>query len=943
MKSMNKTRFLVPALIVGVSMALFGVAQQQAQTNSIGMKLVRIEPGTFRMGSDGTRDTWEEQPAHEVAISQPFWISETEVTMDQYRQFKPEFKGTASFAPMAAGMSWEEARAFTEWLSKKEGKPYRLPTEAEWEYVARAGSDDSAAQAKGQADKPNAWGVKNMLAGVREWCFDWFGEYQADRQVDPVGPAAGNVRVVRGGILDLEERNVEKIDFSRPQSRLAIAPAFGPHAPSGPTGESDSAQHVGMIGVWYKNTNLTNPQKVDTVARLNTSWSNDPRGGGRWSGRWRGKLEAPFTGEVSLNAEAEGGLIFELEGKRLFDSTGNPPLMTAKISMVKGRKYPAVLSFDRGRGDSFRIYWQWAGQTRELVPPAAMMWGSEEEKMAQAEAPAEDRPGNHAIGFRVVQAPLPATKPLTADAPYVQQGVKQSVEFAATAPDPKKPYFRKRYLLPTPYENSSGELIDALGFPRYFRDHQHSPGMEVLPNGDVLLIIYTSYHEYETGVSLIASRLRFGAEEWDRPDRLLDFVGVNDHAPLIWQDKGTTRIFWGNPQLVYGGFPFQWTSSNDNGATWAPIQFPNFIGQIGSHSRQPINTAFRGPKGTMYLSSDGSGGESVLWASDDDAKTWRDTGGRSAGRHTSFAMLKDGRILALGGKNTHIDEFMPRAISKDGGKSYEVSKTPFPRQGSNQRPTLIRLKSGRLLFAGDFVQNNDGSQPKGINQLGSYVAISEDEGETWNFKKLIGAQLHENRDRAETMRGPTLGYSVARQGPNGMIHLIATMNNPCLHFEFNEAWILDKESSERPDAELMASRAKTVTDARSSEEKYANGRPRVSWSGGMADDGRFLLNGTETWYYDNGQKAREAEYKLGRKVGKENYWSSEGRLLWSTEYGDRGISTWRQYWPDGKLRAESGWRNFKADGPAKLWDASGKLISDIRFTAGRLARTGAGR
>jgi antitoxin component YwqK of YwqJK toxin-antitoxin module len=61
-------------------------------------------------------------------------------------------------------------------------------------------------------------------------------------------------------------------------------------------------------------------------------------------------------------------------------------------------------------------------------------------------------------------------------------------------------------------------------------------------------------------------------------------------------------------------------------------------------------------------------------------------------------------------------------------------------------------------------------------------------------------------------------------------------------------------------------------------------------------------------------------------------------LVWSCEYRDDGTSTWRQYWPGGRLRAESGWRNFKADGVAKLWDASGALVSEKRFVAGRLAK-----
>jgi formylglycine-generating enzyme required for sulfatase activity len=780
-----------------------GIPIQQPATfsNSLGMKMIRIEPGTFPMGTSTTRDLWYEQPVHEAAITQEFFISETEVTLEQYRRFKPDFEGTSTHRPYAAGLSWHDAAAFTEWLSRREGKPYRLPTEAEWEYVARAGSGDVQSQAKDQPEKQNTWGVKNMLAGAREWCLDWFGEYPAGKQTDPVGPESGSVKIVRGGSLDLDERNFLKIDFNRAQARLAMPPSFGHSA----------------------------------------------------------KPKIPN------------------------DST-------------------------------------------------------EEERLARAEARAEDLPGHHAIGFRVVQGALPRTVFLPYEAPFVQQGVKQATEIVSVGPDMSRPYFRKRYLLPTPLENSPNEAIDALAMHPSFRRHCHSPGLEVLPNGDVLLVIYTSYREYEPGVSLIASRLRFGAEEWDMPSRFLEFVGVNNHAPLCWNDGGTLFVFWGNPKLAEGGFPFQWTSSRDNGATWEPIAFPVFPGKIGSHSRQPINTAFRDSIGTICLSSDGSGGESVLCASDDHGKTWRDTGGRSAGRHTSFALLKDGRILGMGGKNTQIDEFMPKAISKDGGRSYEVSKTPFSRQGTNQRPTLIRLKSGKLLFAGDFVYHNDGSQPRGINQLGCYVALSADEGETWQIKKLIGAQLHENTDRAETMRGPTLGYSVARQAPNGMIHLITTMNNPCLHFEFNEAWILDSQVGERPDNELMASKAKAVASVRKYEERYPGGRVRITYEGGIADDGRFLLHGTETWYYDNGQKQREAGYKLGRKVGSEIYRSREGVLLWSWEHGENGDSIWRQLWPGGQLKAESHWKNFMAEGGARLWDPAGRLLSEKMFHRGRLAQ-----
>ncbi len=929
----------VTILVFLLAAAGWAVQTQPAiPTNSLGMTLLRIEPGTFPMGSAIKRDLWNEQPVHEVVLSQPFFISETEVTVEQFRQFQPDFEGTAAYRPFAAGMSWHAAVAFTEWLSRKEGKTYRLPTEAEWEFVARAGTDDAASQAKGRINVPNAWKVKNMLAGPREWCLDWFGEYPAEKQTDPVGPAGGNVKIVRGGTLDLEERNRGEEDFERPQARLAIAPAFGPFPKIPAAGASIPGDRPGLLGVWYRSLDFQNPQEVDLLSRMNNSWSNDPRAGGRWSARWRGFLEAPASGEVILAAEGGSGLTLELSGKSVLDSSANPPVLSAAVSMIQGRKYPVVISFSRSGGSTFRFFWEWAGQSRELIPAARITHTAEEEKQAKAEAKAEKQPGFHPIGFRVVLAAPPAGKPFPDELPYVRQGVKQTTDFVQTAPDMTRPYFRKRHLLPTPLENSPNEAIDALAFHPSFRRHNHSPGMEVMPNGDVFLVIYTSYSEYEPGVSLIAARLRFGAEEWDMPSRFLDFVGVNDHAPLAWTDQGEVRVFWGNPQMAEGGFPFQWTASRDNGATWDPIRFPNFIGKIGSHSPQPINTAFRGPDGKWYLSSDGSGGESVLWESPDGGKTWRDPRARSAGRHTSFALLKDGRILEMGGKNTHIDDFMPKAVSRDGGQSYEVAKTPFPRQGSNQRPTLIRLQSGRLLFAGDFVYHNDGSQPKGVNRLGGYVALSEDEGETWFIKPLIGVQIHEDIERAETMRGPTLGYAVARQAPNGMIHLIATMNNPCLHFEFNEAWIRDDQQGQRSDAELMASRATSIAQIRRQEERYPDGKPRIVWSGGVADDGRYLLEGAETWFYDNGQRQREATYRLGRKSGTESYWSRDGRLLWSWEVQEKGSAVWRQYRPSGRLKSESAWRGFKAHGPARLWDASGNPAGESSFQSGKMIK-----
>ncbi|NBP81960.1 formylglycine-generating enzyme family protein, partial [bacterium] len=113
------------------------------------MKLVPIEPGTFTMGQDGPSVSgadkmalhhtefrsadWDEKPAHRVTITQPFHMSVTEVTLGQFRAFEPDFrKGKAADDEAVGGITWTRAVAFCEWLSKKEGKTYRLPTEAEW-------------------------------------------------------------------------------------------------------------------------------------------------------------------------------------------------------------------------------------------------------------------------------------------------------------------------------------------------------------------------------------------------------------------------------------------------------------------------------------------------------------------------------------------------------------------------------------------------------------------------------------------------------------------------------------------------------------------------------------------------------------------------------------------------------------------------------------------
>lgn len=932
------------AMILSANGAKAQMPTGKEDTNSIGMRLVRVEPGAFFMGNQNptppeklkgpshlSQGDWDERPAHKVTISQAFYMSATEITVEQFRQFRPGHNGSAQDGPFVAGVTWHDAVAFCQWLSEKEGKPYRLPTEAEWEYACRAGAKTlfSSGDRPPEHGAANPWGLQNMHTGVPEWCLDWHGMYPDADRVDPVGPERSIARVVRGGGL----QDAESPYYRRSANRAGLPPDC-PGVPAPPNADRSALAAgklaPGLVGAVFGEADLTRPLELAAMSQVHADWG-DTRGK-TWSARWRGLVEAPYTGDVEFRADADDGLRLIIAGETVIDGWGKGEFRSGRLNMVKGRKYPLLLEFFQNGGTAhLHLFWRWPGQRMEIVPPEALYHSAEHARAARADAAGAEgqRLTTHSIGFRVVQAAMPAIKPVSCERPFVQQCVKQSTAHAEQAPDPDKPYFRRRYLLPVPPENVSADAIEAAGLHPAFLGHNHCPALELGPNGDVLAVYYTSVGEYSPDVALMALRLRCGSERWDMPSLLFDIPDVNDHAPLLWNDNGTLHLFWGGPGLQ--GVPFRWCSSRDSGATWDAIKFPILTGMSGSYSPQPINSAFRGADGTMYVSSDAEGDSSLLWASRDNGKTWFDTGGRTGGRHTTFVMRKDGTILGLGGKNTDIDGFMPRSISRDGARTWGVTKTPFAALGSNQRPSVIRLASGRLFFASDF-QHRDGHQPEGITERGAFVALSDDEGETWRIKKLPGALPHES-PRHEAA---TIGYSAARQATNGVIHLVTSMNHPALHFEMNEAWILadDNESDQGMRVTRGAGKARRVLKQ---QEEYPNGTIRAAWRAETGRDGRYLLDGRETWYYENGRRQWEATYRDGHKVGTETYWGSDGTKRWSWQHRKRGTSVWTQWWPNGQKKSQSTWRDGKCVGTATRWDRSGRVLSRREFADGRLA------
>jgi formylglycine-generating enzyme required for sulfatase activity len=244
--------------------------------NKVTMKLVQIPAGKFLMGSPETeKDRDKDETQHEVTISKPFYMDVTHVTVDQFAAFVKDsgYKTDAEKDGRSMGLeikdgkldfkykvngcswrnpsfdqkgdhpvvqvSWNDAKTFCDWLSKKSGKTVVLPTEAQWEYACRAGTKtaypwgDNPDDGKGWANcfdqslkkrwsaatgsasfswddgfvftspvgsfKANAFGLYDMNGNAWQWCQDRYGDYDKGTATDPTGAATGDLRVLRGG------------------------------------------------------------------------------------------------------------------------------------------------------------------------------------------------------------------------------------------------------------------------------------------------------------------------------------------------------------------------------------------------------------------------------------------------------------------------------------------------------------------------------------------------------------------------------------------------------------------------------------------------------------------------------------------------------------------------------------------------------------------------
>ena len=202
--------------------------------DGVKLELVLVKPGTFMMGSPDGEDgrSMDEGPRHEVNMTKPFLIGKYEVTQAQYEKVtggNPS-KAKGDNLPVE-NVTWEEADAFCAMLSRKiRPRKARLPTEAEWEYACRAGTNTPTAFGKfltsedanfdgnrpyGSAPKgeyrastlpvgslpANDWGIHDMHGNVKEWTDDWYtaGTYRRKSNENPKGPPSGSAKAIRGG------------------------------------------------------------------------------------------------------------------------------------------------------------------------------------------------------------------------------------------------------------------------------------------------------------------------------------------------------------------------------------------------------------------------------------------------------------------------------------------------------------------------------------------------------------------------------------------------------------------------------------------------------------------------------------------------------------------------------------------------------------------------
>ncbi len=393
------------------------------------------------------------------------------------------------------------------------------------------------------------------------------------------------------------------------------------------------------------------------------------------------------------------------------------------------------------------------------------------------------------IGFRVAIGEVtpqfpPIGQPLRLHERNVQPEIPEDI---SAGPDASAPYFNG----PRVYVN-----IPPDSYGPAFSLHNHVPAVVSCPNGDVLAIWYTCDEEPGRELGILASRLRWGADEWEPASPFWDAPDRNDHASALLSDGATLYHLNGlSAAATYGSLATIMRTSSNSGATWSKA---SLILPDHGPRHMPIASAFQLRNGTLVLPCDavsGGHGGTALWMSEDAGRTWRDPGGTIAGIHASVVELDDGRLMALG-RGDNVDGMMPMSLSDDRGATWAYSASPFPPIGTGQRLVLRRLREGPILAVSFATAPMTITDESGAERdvEGMFCALSLDEGRTWTNRRLVSDDGLERP--VETLDGwacpmgaslsERLGYLTAWQAPNGLIHLLSSRN----HYAFNHKWLV---------------------------------------------------------------------------------------------------------------------------------------------------------
>lgn len=365
--------------------------------------------------------------------------------------------------------------------------------------------------------------------------------------------------------------------------------------------------------------------------------------------------------------------------------------------------------------------------------------------------------------------------------------------------------------------------------------HNHVPSIALLKNGDLFATWFSAKKECGRELTVLASRLRYGHEQWDPADEFYKIADRNMSSTAIVQHLDG-RLYHFNG-IAMSGTEFHLVSifrySEDNGVTWSREQYLN----SEYSTNKPICAPVIDLEGRILVPADQYDMETmqqgtVLFRSNaaldrfeqqtcygkdqENFLTTHGTAGWIAGVHGAVLPLKDGRLLAFGRSESRcgrqlMEGKMPMSLSEDMGRSWSYRAAPFPPIGYAQRCCLLRLSEGAIVFFSftdpqyDLRSGNirgmdlTDAHGKVLHGYGLYAAVSFDEGATWPVQRLITtAKPPQGYDPGascptfimdETHAQPQ-GYMQAVQAPDGMIHLISSR----LHYRFNLLWLMADHS-----------------------------------------------------------------------------------------------------------------------------------------------------